>query len=96
MKGADHRVSAHKALHPERVPELVQAGPRLSLERGWMEYNEIAAKKRKQLKSYAFMRLLRLFAAILFPYSAAYAPAPSVTTKSPARPSRKPAADAGC
>ena len=32
-----------------------------------MEYNEMAANSRKKLKSYAFMRLLRLFAAICFP-----------------------------
>ena len=43
-----------------------------------MEYNEMAAKRRKKLKSYAFMRRLRLFAAILFPHSVAYAAAASV------------------
>jgi hypothetical protein len=32
-----------------------------------MEYNEMAAKRRKKLKSNAFMRLLRLFAVILLP-----------------------------
>ena len=42
-----------------------------------MEYNEMAAKRRKKLKTYAFMRLLRLFAAILFPHSVAYAAASS-------------------
>lgn len=43
-----------------------------------MEYNEIAAKRRKKLKTYAFMRLLRFFAAIFFPHSVAYAAASSV------------------
>jgi hypothetical protein len=43
-----------------------------------MEYNEMAAISRKKLESYAFVRLLRLFAAILFPHSVAYAAAPSV------------------
>jgi hypothetical protein len=42
------------------------------------EYNEMAAKRRKKLKSEAFMRLLRLFAAILLPRSVAYAAASSV------------------
>jgi len=32
-----------------------------------MEYNEIAAKRHKKLKSYAIMRLLRLFALFSFP-----------------------------
>ena len=36
------------------------------------EYNEIAAKKRQQRKYIAFMRLLRLFAAILFSHCCAY------------------------
>lgn len=36
-----------------------------------MEYNEMAAKGRKKLKSYAFIRLLRLLAAILLPRSVA-------------------------
>ena len=43
-----------------------------------MEYNEMAAKMRQKLKSYAFMRRLRFFAAILFPHSVAYAAASSV------------------
>ena len=43
-----------------------------------MEYNEMAAKRRKKLKSYAFMRLLRLFAAILSPHSVASGAASSV------------------
>ncbi len=43
-----------------------------------MEYNEMVAKMRKKLKSYAFLRRLRLFAAILFPHFVAYAAASSV------------------
>ena len=46
-----------------------------------MEYNEMAAKRRKKLKSYALMRLLRLFAAAFFPHSVAYAAASSVTAE---------------
>jgi hypothetical protein len=38
-----------------------------------MEYNEIAAKRRKKRKSSCFLRLLRLFAAILFSQSVVYA-----------------------
>lgn len=45
------------------------------------EYNEMAAKRRKKLKSYAFIRLLRLFAAILLPRSVAYAAASSVKAR---------------
>ena len=38
-----------------------------------MGYNEVAAKKRKKRKSLVFMRLLRLFAAILYSSSVVYA-----------------------
>ncbi len=49
-----------------------------------MEYKEIAAKRRKKRKTYvakhiAFMRLLRLFVAIIFSHCVAYAAALSVT-----------------
>jgi len=44
-----------------------------------MEYNEMAAKRRKKLKSCAFMRFLRLFAASLLPHSVAYVAASSVS-----------------
>jgi hypothetical protein len=44
-----------------------------------MEYNEMAAIRRKKLQSDAFMRLLRLFAAILLSHPVAYAAAFSVS-----------------